>query len=849
MGQNIVTLGYEYFPDTDKSRAISNGSIFVGVVNLDPEILANQKQVTLRLEDNTEVQVSQPIKTNSGGLPVHVGQVATILVDGSYAIKVLNQSGAQVFFNPDVTNGVPLTVDEGITIVDNVSDLVSISELSFSDKQGFRVTAYNPGWEASGGIPNGGGGFTYNASVSKSNHNGGTIISPTVPFSSPIADFLAGVGETDPGGSGCLVRNESSQEKVNIESFGAEPGDSQTVLAGALIAALGAADVVEINEPFEATFNATQAVTVLEEIDRVRFNAKSEITLPSGEISMTKRVLMSNSTLINLTIAGTDTGSATATSATNTGGSIRDYDVDYVLADASGVALDDYVIITGTSGTGDFRVVDGCFRVTSKVSNTIRVKHTLDNATFPTFTLTNATVWPLKTILRWPANTVGIAISGADVFTIKNLVIAGSFNVTSGARADRAADGLQVGASPNTPETGLNESQQTNAGSLWMARSGVVEWEGNGLQVIGGNFYGVLTSICSNSWRGYQVSRSGSCNARASAAVGNLNGYESESNGSMIVNDSVASGNSQQGYFSIGTGDMTAGSSETIANGSHGYDSRNNAAINADGGRASFNILNGLTTTAGFILFGAGAVSENNGDNDVLATEGGRVDGNGGSDLGTVSISSDSGASVIDTDGDLIFPLTTRIENSSEGKVQLSITSIGDLTFSFDPTNSGSFTDRFRIRNIGQTHPLDDNLYSFGRADFRWSELFAGNGTINTSDQREKTQPLKISDEVLDAWATVDFIQYQWLASVEKKGDDARTHIGLIAQDIRDKFAAVGLDATKYGFLCYDEWEEEKDDSGKVISEAGNRWGIRPDQCLFLESALMRRELKSLKDK
>lgn len=55
----------------------------------------------------------------------------------------------------------------------------------------------------------GGGQFKYLASVPKASHNGGTIISPTVPITSDPAstpNFLAGVGETDPSGSGCLVR-------------------------------------------------------------------------------------------------------------------------------------------------------------------------------------------------------------------------------------------------------------------------------------------------------------------------------------------------------------------------------------------------------------------------------------------------------------------------------------------------------------------------------------------------------------------------------------------------------------------------------------------------------------------
>jgi len=69
-----------------------------------------------------------------------------------------------------------------------------------------------------------------------------------------------------------------------------------------------------------------------------------------------------------------------------------------------------------------------------------------------------------------------------------------------------------------------------------------------------------------------------------------------------------------------------------------------------------------------------------------------------------------------------------------------------------------------------------------------------------------------------------------------------------------------GLDGTRYGLLCYDEWEDEfepvmgirknaetgEDESYETgelrqIQWAGDRWSIRSDQCLFLEAAYQRR--------
>ena len=148
----------------------------------------------------------------------------------------------------------------------------------------------------------------------------------------------------------------------------------------------------------------------------------------------------------------------------------------------------------------------------------------------------------------------------------------------------------------------------------------------------------------------------------------------------------------------------------------------------------------------------------------------------------------------------------------------------------------------------GSTRPFEDGTKTLGGASYRWSTVYATTGTINTSDAREKTAPLAIDDVVLDAWGDVQLVTFQWLDAVRLKGTDtARWHFGVIAQQVRDAFSARGLDGTRYGLLCYDEWDASDavfDEDGNVVQEAveaGNRWGIRSDQCLFLEAAYQRR--------
>ena len=148
--------------------------------------------------------------------------------------------------------------------------------------------------------------------------------------------------------------------------------------------------------------------------------------------------------------------------------------------------------------------------------------------------------------------------------------------------------------------------------------------------------------------------------------------------------------------------------------------------------------------------------------------------------------------------------------------------------------------------------PSLDNVASIGSGGNRLKEVFAATNVINTSDQREKQDIAPIADDVLDAWADVSLVAYRWVESVREKGAGARIHSGVIAQQVRDAFEAKGLDATRYGLLCYDQWEaqeEELDDEGNISTparDAGDRWGIRADQCLFVEAAYQRRRLDRL---
>ena len=116
-------------------------------------------------------------------------------------------------------------------------------------------------------------------------------------------------------------------------------------------------------------------------------------------------------------------------------------------------------------------------------------------------------------------------------------------------------------------------------------------------------------------------------------------------------------------------------------------------------------------------------------------------------------------------------------------------------------------------------NPLYANL---GSATYKWGNIYANNGTINTSDRNFKEDIQDIDEKILRAWSKVSYKVFRF-----KNGN--RKHIGVIAQDIDKAFADEGLNARDYGLFCED------------IDEQGNKiLGVRYSECLALECAFLR---------
>jgi hypothetical protein len=150
-----------------------------------------------------------------------------------------------------------------------------------------------------------------------------------------------------------------------------------------------------------------------------------------------------------------------------------------------------------------------------------------------------------------------------------------------------------------------------------------------------------------------------------------------------------------------------------------------------------------------------------------------------------------------------------------------------DAYMSFSTALNDTRTERMRITSVGDTQPGADNAYSLGVSGTRWSAVWAANGTIQTSDEREKKDIIE-SDLGLGFITKLRPVSFKWKVGqnvvtsevvkdeegnpiLDQEGNEKtesvitpregkRTHYGLIAQEVEDL-----LDGKDFGGFIHDE--------------------------------------------
>jgi hypothetical protein len=155
--------------------------------------------------------------------------------------------------------------------------------------------------------------------------------------------------------------------------------------------------------------------------------------------------------------------------------------------------------------------------------------------------------------------------------------------------------------------------------------------------------------------------------------------------------------------------------------------------------------------------------------------------------------------------------------------------STGAFSVSVQVATTGGGAGNAEINVQDPAHKLSTNAANLrgnaletsdlGEASRKWNNIYAVNGTIITSDINEKQDIQEISDkEIIVANKIKKLIKkFKLKQAVALKGDSARFHIGVIAQEVEQAFLEEDLDPYAYGILCKNKWYEH---NGEVVEES-----------------------------
>lgn len=124
-----------------------------------------------------------------------------------------------------------------------------------------------------------------------------------------------------------------------------------------------------------------------------------------------------------------------------------------------------------------------------------------------------------------------------------------------------------------------------------------------------------------------------------------------------------------------------------------------------------------------------------------------------------------------------------------------------NLTIGNSSDDFATVNDLYQFQGSRFT-PINDNAQNLGQTSARWNTLFATNGTINTSDAREKKNIQNLNYGLNDLMKLRP-VRFEW-----KKDDGSGTKLGLIAQELQQIIPEVVRDW---------DWEEDQQGNRKKV--------------------------------
>lgn len=209
-GANVVIAApAQQFTRTDQFQALFNGQIFIGKIDTDPTVKANQITVYVEQEGGGLLPVPQPLRTNAAGYPIYNGRIVKFVTTKGYSMALVDAYGVQMaYFNnvlkydPDQLSSAISSAD-GLKLVGRAESVAQLRQIVGATDQWINVQAYTAGTHI-------GGGFFYWVDDISSADNGGTFFRVNA--------------------NGGWRRDLPDYTSLNVVHFGAVPGETNDAI-------------------------------------------------------------------------------------------------------------------------------------------------------------------------------------------------------------------------------------------------------------------------------------------------------------------------------------------------------------------------------------------------------------------------------------------------------------------------------------------------------------------------------------------------------------------------------------------------------------------------------------------
>ena len=316
-------------------------------------------------------------------------------------------------------------------------------------------------------------------------------------------------------------------------------------------------------------------------------------------------------------------------------------------------------------------------------------------------------------------------------------------------------------------------------------------------------------------------------------------GTNSPSTTLAVETGGIASLSSYAGHIVVGPSSRTSSSGDY--SGGILFDQANGVQASGKKGASITGLQDGSDVNSMGITFNVHGTDGNANREEAM-----RIDSSGNLLVGKATLGIDTngfdvrptGETGISVDSNIVLDLNRTTNDGTIINLRKANTTVGSIkvtggALEIDGHPSASANMQFGTTSL--IYPSVDDAADLGAASRRFDDIYATNATIQTSDRNEKQDiaSLTATEMLVAKRISALFKTFRWKDKVAAKGNDARTHTGIIAQDVQAAFTAESLDAGDYSlFISTTWWEhdvevpaveavaEVTDEDGNVTTEA-----------------------------